>query len=185
MPFQSRALNVAWPLFGESGMKPDVTSTQGPNTITPRSVLFIRLGWENTKVLIFISIETKISKCCFKIVSSSSLESKNVQLRFDNSKINQNTTGNTQRPAKCCITENNIRRAMRWAAVWRLGIGKPDRSRRWKQRNKQKEIPGKLKGRSKHSTEAVRLNGKLFYSCPFSPTVNSTRTLAMIFLLQE
>ena len=88
MPFQSRAFNVARPRFGESGMKPDVTSTQGPNVIAPGSVLFIRLGWGKTKVLIFISIETEISKFCFKIVSSSSLESKNVKLRFDNSKTN-------------------------------------------------------------------------------------------------
>ena len=51
-------------------------------------VLFIHLGWEKTKVFLFISIETEISKFCFKIVSFSSLESKNVKLRFDNSKIN-------------------------------------------------------------------------------------------------
>ena len=56
--------------------------------IVLRSVLFIRIGREYTKMLIFISIEAKIRKFCFQIVSSSSLESKNVKLRFDNSKIN-------------------------------------------------------------------------------------------------
>lgn len=65
MPFQSRALNVARPRFGESGTKPDVTSTRGPNMIAPRSVLFIRLDCENTKVLFLYLMRLKSLQILF------------------------------------------------------------------------------------------------------------------------
>ena len=69
--------------------------------------------------------------------------------------------------------QSNARRPMRWGA----GDGSEGVAG--------KKVQGKLKGRSKYTTEAVGLNGEPFYSCPFSPTAISTRSLAMIFLLQE
>ena len=193
MPFHSRALNVARQCFGDSGTKLDVTSTQGPTTIAPRSY-FSLFCWDETtqKYLFSYPLRLKSSnfvlKSCLLCPWSPKMLSCNSKINFITEVEIEQANDHAQYSKACKMLyyqeqlpedqcDEQLLEDQKLESQIQAGDGSEGIAG--------KKVPGILKGPFKYNTEAVRLNGKLFYSCPFSPTATSPCALAMLYLLQE
>jgi len=81
-----------------------MTSTQEPNTMAPQTALCICSRKWKTKLIIQIYFGTKTFKCCFRIISLSSLESES-SFDSEDSEINFDRARST--------TVNSMLRALR------------------------------------------------------------------------